>query len=827
VNNPEIKDAAEGIAIIGMTGRFPGAKNIEEFWQNLRDGVESIAFFTDEELKSAGVDDRTLSDPKYVKARARLEDAGWFDAPFFGYSSREAEVMDPQHRLFLEGAWEALENAGYTSAKYEGVIGVYAGTSVNHYLWSNVLKNPNIIETLGGFQTLISNDKDYLTTRVSYKMNLRGPSIDVQTACSTSLVAICLACQGLQTYQVDMALAGGISVGEARKVGYIYQEGGILSPDGSCRAFDAQAQGTVTGSGMGIVVLKRLEDAITDGDFIYAVIKGAAINNDGSAKIGYTAPSANGQAEVIAAAQSIAGVLPQMITYVETHGTGTALGDPIEVEGLRFAFGTLPDAKKFCALGSVKTNIGHLDAAAGVAGLIKTVLSLINKELPPSLHFKQPSPKINFSNSPFYVNTSLSAWNTDKLPRRAGVSSFGIGGTNAHMILEEAPITDTVETHRPVSLLLLSTKTPSALETATTNLARHLKRHPDLSPADVAYTLQIGRKDFMYRRMLVCRSLEDAVVALENLSPQLVYTASLENSNRSLVFLFPGGGTQYENMGIELYRVEPTFRAHIDTCAELLKKHIGLDLRELFYTDGRGSQGSHQLDRPSVALPALFITEYSLAKLWMEWGIHPRAMIGHSLGEYVAACLAEVISLEDALSLVALRGQLFEQIPEGGMLSVPLSQEGVQRFLSGKLSLAAINAPALCVVSGPLQALDEMEYSLTKEGLDFRRLHISVAAHSEMLTPILGTFAQFMEKLSLQAPKIPFISNISGTWITSAQATDPNYWTQHLRQTVRFADGWLLSINGTKNHAKEFALIMRLRDDKMAGRMPISILPAK
>ncbi|MBD1942157.1 type I polyketide synthase, partial [Coleofasciculus sp. FACHB-712] len=669
-------DSLEGIAIIGMSGRFPGAKNVEEFWQNLRDGVESISVFTNEELIDAGIAPGLLDNPNHVKAGAVLEDVEFFDASFFGFNPKEAEMTDPQHRIFLECAWEALENAGYDTQRCESRIGVYAGASLNNYLSFNL--NRDQIGSADSFQKLIGNDKDFLTTRVSYKLNLKGPSLTVQTACSTSLVATTLACQSLLNYQCDMALAGGVSIRVPQKTGYLYQEGGILSPDGHCRAFDADAQGTIIGNGVGVVVLKRLEDAIADGDRIHAVIKGSAINNDGSEKVGYTAPSVNGQADAIAEAIALAGVDPETITYIETHGTGTRLGDPIEITALSNVFGANTEKKNFCAIGSVKTNIGHLDAAAGVTGLMKTVLALKHKLIPPSLNFKQPNPEIDFANSPFYVNTQLTEWKANATPRRAGVSSLGIGGTNAHVVLEEAPTVKASSSSRPWQLLVLSAKTESALETATANLAAHLKQHPDLNLADVAYTLQVGRRAFEHRRILVCQTVEELVNQLETPHPQKVLTHFQEPTERSIAFMFPGQGAQYVDMGRELYQTEPIFREQVDRCAALLQPHIGMDLRSLLYPNQPNPEAAaEKLKQTCFAQPALFAIEYALAQLWMSWGISPQAMLGHSIGEYVAACFAGVMSVEDALALVAIRGRLMQQMPAGAMLAVSLPEAEV------------------------------------------------------------------------------------------------------------------------------------------------------
>lgn len=563
-----------------------------------------------------------------------------------------------------------------------------------------------------------------------------------------------------------------------------------MSPDGHCRAFDASAQGTVGGNGIGIVVLKRLSEALADGDHIHAVIKGAAINNDGSGKVGYTAPSIKGQAQVIAMAQAVAGIEPQTITYIEAHGTGTDLGDPIEVAALTQAFRAGTNRNGFCALGSVKTNIGHLDTAAGVAGLIKTVMALKHKVIPPSLHFDKPNPKINFANSPFYVNDRLSEWKTNGTPRRAGINSFGIGGTNSHVIVEEAPLVESSEDSRPEQLLLLSARTISALEAATINLAEHFKQQPALNLADAAYTLQVGRKAFDQRRVVVCRDRDDAISALSSLDSKRVWTSAIEPSERSVVFMFSGQGAQYVNMARGLYESEPTFREHVDLCAELLIPHLGRDLREVLYPRAeKSAEMAEQLQQTALAQPALFVIEYALSQLWMEWGVRPEAMIGHSLGEYVAACVAGVFSLEEALSLVAARGRLMQQMPEGDMLALPLAERDVRLFLNGKLSLAAVNGPALCVVSGPIDAVRQLETELAGKGLGGQRLRTSHAFHSEMMQPILNSFVDLVRSVNLRPPQIPYISNLTGRWITAEEATDPQYWANHLRCTVRFSEG--------------------------------------
>ncbi|MDM8559408.1 beta-ketoacyl synthase N-terminal-like domain-containing protein [Candidatus Parabeggiatoa sp. HSG14] len=799
----------ESIAIIGMSGRFPGAQNIDEFWQNLKNGVESIAFFSTQELLASGIDPTLLKKANYVKAKgALINDIAEFDAAFFGFSPKEAEITDPQQRIFLECAWEALENAGYNPQTYPGAIGVYGGVGISSYLLQNLLANHNLRNTTGDYQLLINNDKDFLCTRVSYKLNLSGPSVTVQTACSTSLVAIVMGCQNLLDYQCDMVLAGGTTLSLPNKAGYLYQEGMIMSPDGHCRAFDAKAQGTVGGSGVGIVVLKRLEDALRDGDYIHAVIKGTAINNDGALKIGYTAPSVEAQKQVIAEALDIAEISPETIGYVETHGTGTPLGDPIEIAALTQAFRANTDKKGYCAVGSVKTNIGHLDAAAGVTGLIKTVLSLKHHLIPPSLHFETPNPKLDLDNSPFYVNTELSEWKTDGFPRRAGVSSFGIGGTNAHIILEEMPNQKSEirnqKSNRSWQLLLLSAKTDSALETATTQLIEHLKQHPDLNFADVAYTHQVGRCAFNHRRLLVCQSLEDAVNTLETRKAKRVFSQFFEDDEAfSVVFMFSGQGAQYVNMGLELYQTESVFREQVDHCAKFLKPLMGLDLRNVLYPTIQIpgpflETPTGDLKQTAITQPALFVIEYALAQLWMSWGVQPKAMIGHSIGEYVAACLAGVFTLEETLTLVAARGQLMQSASPGAMLAVPLSEDEIRPLLPENIDLSAINIPSQCVVSGTIGAVGQFANKMAQQGLECQRLQTSHAFHSEMMSPILTPFFEQVQTIDLKPPKIPFLSNITGSWITHSEATDPHYWVKHIRQTVRFAAGLQLLLQKTQ-----------------------------
>jgi acyl transferase domain-containing protein len=780
------------IAIVGMAARFAGARSVERFWANLRDGVESLTVLDEKQLEAAGVDPRLVRDPDYVRSAFVLEDMEAFDAGFFGFSPKEAAIMDPQHRHFLECSWEAMERAGHVPGRFQGSIGVYGGCGMNNYMMFNLLTNPDLVRSEGMFLLRhTGNDKDFLATRVSYEMNLTGPSVSVQTACSTSLVAIHLAGQSLLNGECDMALAGGVTIKQPHHVGYRYEEGGVVSPDGHCRAFDADAEGTAFGSGVGVLVLRRLADAIADGDTVHAVIKGSAINNDGSAKVGYLAPSVDRQAAAVAEAMAIAGVEPETVSYVEAHGTGTPVGDPIEIMALTQAFRTGTDRTGFCGIGSLKTNIGHTDTAAGVASVIKVVEALKHRQLPPSLFFRTPNPAIDFAGSPFHVNAELRAWEpAGGAPLRAGVNSLGVGGTNAHVILEEAPRRGPSGPSRSRQLLLLSAKTRPALERAGDALAEHLRRDPGLSLADAAYTLRVGRHEFAHRQALVAADALEAAAILESQDPKRAPVQAVGDAEPSVAFMFAGGGAQFPGMGEDLYREEAVYREEVDRCLTLLARHIDYDLRPLLFpAPGAEQRAAEELERPTRALPALFVTQYALAKLLMSWGIRPAAMIGHSMGEYTAAHLAGVFSLDDALALVALRGRLFETVPEGGMLSVPLPAAELREFLPAELSIAAVNAPELCVASGPTRAIEALERLLEEREVEGKRIRISIAAHSAMLEGILQPFGDFFRRVTLSAPSIPFVSNVTGAWITVAEAQDPAYWVRHLRGTVRFADG--------------------------------------
>jgi phthiocerol/phenolphthiocerol synthesis type-I polyketide synthase E len=775
----------EAVAIVGMSCRFPGAASVEDFWCNLREGVESIRRFDRRELEEAGVPRSLLDNPSYVPAQAALEGSDLFDAGFFGFSPRVAEATDPQHRLFLECAWEALERAGYDPVSYRGSIGLYAGVSMNTYLLSRSTYQEQLLGAVGGLQAAIGNRTDHLTLLVAYKLNLRGPAVTVQTTCSTSLVAIHLACQSLLNYQCHMALAGGARVVVPQAAGYVYQPGGIHSPDGHCRPFDARAQGTITGSGVGVVVLKRLVDALKEGDEIHAVIRGTAVNNDGAVKAGYTAPSIEGQAKVIATAQAVAGVHPEEIGYIEAHGTATPLGDPIELAALTRVFRAKSGRRGFCALGAVKSNFGHLDTAAGIAGLIKTALVLKHGQIPPTLHFERANPELHLEEGPFYVPAVLTDWLPENGPRRAGVSAFGIGGTNAHIVLEEAPPAEPSGPSRAAQLLLLSARTGAALEAATDNLRRHLETETSQNLTDVAYTLRVGRRPFEIRRSVVCHDRAEAVELLGSLHPGLVHTSLQEPRQRPLIFLYPGQGAQRARMGAELYEAEDVFRREVDLCCAKLAPWLGLDLRQELLAPEEKSR----LDETFLTQPALFVVEYALARLWMSWGIKPQAMIGHSLGEYVAACLAGVFSLDDALRIVAGRGRLMQELPPGAMMSVQLPEEELRQRLGESLSLAAVNRPSLCVVSGAVEEVDRLETELSAEGVACRRLRTSRAFHSSLVEPVLPRFAEQLAGIELKAPAIPFVSNLTGRWIEPEEATDPRYWVRHLRSTVRFGAG--------------------------------------
>jgi len=756
-------EALGSIAVIGMAGRFPGAGNVAEFWR---------------ELQTTTLDSETC-----VKEYPVLDDVELFDPSFFDMSVREASLMDPQHRLLMMCAYEALEDAGYDPATYPGLIGIYGGKGESHYLVRNILPQEGdaALENLDQFRVL--NDHDFLVSFISSRLDLRGPSINVQAADSTSLVAISLACQSLLNHECDLALAGGVSI----------------------------SLPLTAGSGAGMVVLKRLAEAISDGDCVHAIVKGTAINHDGSLRNTHTPLGMDRRIEVIGMAQAIAGVDPETVTYVETSFGSCC--EAREITALTEIFSGRTQKEHFCALGSVKTKIGDLSAAAGVAGLIKTVLAFDHKTIPPSLHGPNPEWQIHNAGSPFYVNARPSEWKSNGVPRRAGVSSFRSGGVNTHVVLEEAPERMPSSHSRSWQLLVLSAKSAGALERATDNLVAYLREHPEADLPDVAYTLQTGRKSFAYRRALVCRDHVDASAALETRNPRRVLTSVSAAGRKSVAFMFSGLGNHYVNMARDLYQSESVFRKTVDQCCELLRPHLGLDLREILYPRGRDNgtpqalstggidlrkmlrrgeeadETAGKLNQSLFSQPALFVIEYALARLWMSWAIYPDAMIGYSIGEYVAACLAEVFSLEDALLLVARRARMIQGLPGGAMLAVPLSESEVAPLLNHQLTLSALNGPGISVVGGPTPAVMELQQQLTQEGLACQRLQVVHAFHSNMMSPILESFTETMEGLKLNPPKIPYLSNVTGDWITAEQAQDPKYWGEHLCKSVRFGEG--------------------------------------
>ncbi|MGU3778873.1 beta-ketoacyl synthase N-terminal-like domain-containing protein [Burkholderia metallica] len=783
------------IAIIGMAGRFPGAPDVDAFWRNLRDGVESIRFYSDEELREAGVDDEYIDSPHYVKAAAVLDDADRFDARFFNLSPNEAQYIDPQHRIFMECAVEALDNASCDPERFDGAIGVYAGAALSYYELEVAFSNYEQLATSDALQTLFATGiaNDYLVTRVSYKLNLRGPGLTVQTACSTSLVAVHLACQNLLSGECDIALAGGVSIQSSyRKAGYFYTEGGMVSGDGHCRPFDANATGTIFGDGVGIVVLKRLDRAIADGDNIRAVIRGTAINNDGSEKLGFTAPGVRGQSAVITEALAAAGIAPDTVDYVEAHGTGTILGDPIEIAALTQVYTALSSGTPECRVGSVKGNVGHLNHASGITGLIKVVMSLENQQLPPSLNYQTPNPNIDFAASPFRVNTALTDWSRGAVPRRAGVNAFGIGGTNAHVIVEEAPLPAVRDGRRRKWWLLpVSAKSPDARTAMQGKHAAFLREHDDLDVRDVAWTLALGRTLHRYAGFAVVKDIEEAASAMETGDRHRLVIGERQTRERKVAFLFPGQGTQHVRMGLGLYDEEPAFRAALDECLEKIERVGGIALRAVLFPDEAGvAAAAEALQNTVLAQPAIFAVSYALAALWRAWGVEPVAMLGHSIGELVAACVAGVFTLDDALRVVCERGRLMQAMAPGRMVIVPAGPEAIAPLLGPDVAIAAINAQDTCVISGPDAAVDAAEGRLRGEGLFCTDLRTSHAFHSSMMAPAIPDFVALLDTITLHAPTIPFASNVTGRLITAEEAISPDYWGRQLGGTVHFARGF-------------------------------------
>ncbi|RZA19862.1 MAG: amino acid adenylation domain-containing protein, partial [Lysobacteraceae bacterium] len=781
IARPRHDAAHEPIAIVAMATRLPGADNVEAFWRNLCEGRDSITCFAADELDPA-VPRAERDDPAYVPSRGVIEGVELFDAAFFGISPREAELMDPQQRIFLELCWECLERGGHAPDATPGPVGVFAGMYNATYFQRHVAAHPELVARLGAFQVMLGNEKDYIATRVAHKLNLTGPAVSIHTACSTSLVAICQAMASLQAGGCDMALAGGIAVTCPPRSGYLYQEGTMLSSDGHTRSFDKAAQGTVFSDGAAVVLLKRLPDAIADGNTVYAVLRGGAINNDGGHKASFTAPSSDGQAAVIAQAQADAGVDPRSIGYVETHGTATPLGDPIEIEGLTRAFRLQTADTGFCRIGSVKSNIGHTVMAAGAAGVIKTALALHEGRIPGTAHFSEPNPEIDFAGSPFTVHGGLVEWARGDAPRRAGVSSFGVGGTNAHVVMEEAPACAPGEAGSGPQLLALSARTPAALREAMIRLADHLEMQPRQDLADVAWTLAVGRTAFAHRMVVVAGDAAGAVAALRDADAQANAARTRAARQREVVFMFPGQGATYAGMGRALHAAEPAFRAAFDECVALLQPVLGDDLRALMFSDD-----PQALLPTAIMQPATFVIEYALARWWMSLGIQPAAMIGHSVGEFVAATLAGVFTLGDALRLVATRGALMQAQPPGAMLSLRLSADTLLARMPEGLSLAAENAPGACVVAGPTPLVAAFQARLEGEGIACRMLATSHAFHSSMMEPVVAPFLAQLAATPMREPTIPLVSTASGDWLGVADATSPGYWARHLREPVRFA----------------------------------------
>lgn len=791
----------DGIAIIGMSGRFPGARDVSAFWQNIKNGVESISHFSTEELEiPPPASDAAGSADSFVRARGILDDVDKFDAQFFGYLPREVEMMDPQHRVFLEMCWEAIEQAGYDAGRYPGAIGVYGGCYMDTYFMWNLSSNPkllaHLVETIqvGSLQAQLGNDKDYLATRVAFKLGLRGPAMTVQSACSTALVAVATACQSLNARECDMALAGAAAIVLPQKKGYFYKEGSIFSPDGHCRTFDERAGGTVFSNGAAVVLLKRVADAIADADTIHAVIRGYALNNNGAAPPSFTAPSAEGQTEVISRAMAMAGVDARTIGYVEAHGTATALGDPIEVAGLTAAYRTHTADAGYCAIGSVKANLGHLDVASGTIGLIKAALSVQEGVLVPSINFTRPNPRIDFDSSPFYVNTELRPWPATDWPRRAAVTALGIGGTNAHVVLEQAPPPAPAGRQRPCALLVLSARSEAALDMQCQRLAAFLDSSPNVSLDDVAYTLQVGRREFEHRRIVVATDAADAAVKLRAAaSPG--ETSRARTSRPSVVFMFPGQGTQSPGMARELYQSEPVFRDVIDRCCDALAGDVEhpLDLRPyLLWNAGDSSmelsRASAELAQTKLAQPAIFAVELALARLFESWGVRPTAVMGHSVGEFAAACIAGVLDTEDAVRLVATRGRLMQAQPPGTMLAVRASVDRLAPMLPAGVAIAAINAPELTVVSGPREAVDVVGGRLAEQGIQWSPLVTSHAYHSEMMAPARQPLVDAVAAVPRRAATLAVVSTALARAVADEELSDPEYWGGQMMSPVRFAD---------------------------------------
>lgn len=769
------------VAIVAMAGRFPGAPTVEAFWSHLLEGRESVRFFADDEL-DASVPDEVRGDPAYVRARGIIDDAAMFDAGFFGMTAREAALTDPQQRVFLELCWSCLERGGYVPDDPGAVVGIYAGMHNGTYYQHHLADKPALVDAVGAFQVMLGNEKDYLATRVAHHLDLTGPAVSVNTACSTSLVAIAQAVDALRAGRCDMALAGGVAIQCPMQVGYVAQEGSMLSPDGHTRTFDQQAAGTVFSDGAGVVLLKRLEDAERDGDAIVAVIRGVAINNDGARKASFTAPNASGQAAVIQAALKDAGVTADDVGYVEAHGTATPLGDPVELAGLTAAFRQDTDRVGYCRLGSLKSNVGHMTIAAGVAGVIKTALSLQQRVLPPTVHFTQPNPALRLDTSPFVVSAQCTAW-PDDAPALAGVSSFGVGGTNAHVVLEPPPRATPPEHVEGPHLLTLSARTPEALRSLAAELSTHVQADPSVCLADVAWTLATGRKAFPLRASVVASDATAAANRLRDLAGSATCGAAAKDL--PVAFLFPGQGSHYLGMGQALYAQHAAFRNAWDEAAAALAQVPETpylhDLKHVAWTD------PDAMAQTACAQPAIFAIEYALARLWQAAGVIPTRLLGHSIGEFAAAVVADVMSLQDAARLVARRGQLMQAMPHGSMLSVRLAPDDVRARLPRGLDIAAHNAPSATVVAGAPDAVAAFQRALDAEGVASRMLATSHAFHSAMMDGVVAPFRDEVAAMQLQAPVIPIVSTATGLPLTDAEATSPDYWAGHLRQPVKFS----------------------------------------
>ena len=805
--NQNATPSENAVAVIGMAGRFPGSSDTRSFWRNLADGISGVSDIQPRRGSSLS------KEPNYVAKAAVLDDADHFDAKFFGIYPKQAIDMDPQHRLFLEMCWHAMEDAGYVPDESKDRVGLFAGCHMNTYVFTRLAADAEFRRTLadsfpgGSLSAEISNDKDYLATRVAYQLNLRGPSVAVQTACSTSLVAIAQACESLVGGSCDMAISGGVTATFPQKQGYLHTEDSILSPDGNCRTFDANARGTIFGDGVGAVVLKRLDDAIADHDDIYAVIKGWGVNNDGGDKTSYTAPSVSGQSTAIRLAHARAGITADTISYVEAHGTGTLVGDPIEIQALTEAFRDTTDKTQFCRIGSLKTNVGHLDVAAGVTGVIKTSLALKHRQLPGNLNFDSPNPKIDFKSGPFIVNTELTPWQTDALPRRAGVSSFGVGGTNAHLVMEEAPERSSSESKRNFHLLRLSAKSAEALDQMTDDLADHIESDSNANLADVAYTLQVGRQSFRHKRFVVAEDAATAVEGLRSRSRKYGSTSDRRASQTPVVFLFPGQGSQHVNMARDLYRSSPVFAKELDACCDALTPYLGIDLRTLIYP-ADGFPASERLNQTEIAQPALFAISYAVARLWQSLGVQPTNMMGHSVGEFAAAAIAGVMSMQDAARLVALRGRLMQALPPGSMIAIQLPADELKKILPASLEIAAMNGPAFCVASGPTEQLEkfaaELESGKHGEDIACRMLRTSHAFHSRMMDEAIEPFEAEVRKVTLHPPTLPIFSSVTAKPLDEATATDPIYWARQIREPVRFSDAMAEILS---QHSGDLALL--------------------